>query len=141
MACNNCLIPKFILSILCLIILSAYTRHDIKNDTTTIGMFTPHVFDSLGETEMKFSMVLDKIGRRTAYKQFNKKGEKKSEANVVFNPDGFIEAKDEVNEMSEKNVWQFEYKYDQNGNWTQGIANNNKQQIIIARTYEYYSAE
>jgi hypothetical protein len=90
---------------------------------------------------MKFSMTLDSAGRRTAFAQFDKNGAKISGANVVFNPDGFIETKTEVNEMNEQIVWHFEYKYDAKGNWTECVASNSKQQVFIARTYEYYTVE
>ena len=80
-------------------------------------------FDVSGESEMKFSMILDKSGRCAAHKQFsNNKGDKLSEENMVFNPEGFIKTKTEVNEREEINIWKYEYMYDKYGNWIQCIA-------------------
>jgi len=95
-------------------------------------------FDVSGQLEMKFYMDIDDVGRRTAYKQFDKKGNKLAEANVIYNNNGCIKTKTEVDETGKLNSSNYEYRYDEKGNWIQCIVNTNNHKLLIIRRYEYW---
>ncbi len=95
--------------------------------------------DTSNKFVMKFDMAIDKLGRRTGFKQFNNKNIQIFETNVVYNKNGVIEAKTEINEYGSKIVWKYTYTYDQKGNWITCVSSNNNTHLLITRNYEYFS--
>ena len=96
-------------------------------------------FDVSGKPETNFEMFLDSSGRRTGYKQCDTNGRKISGADIVYNKNGFIESKTEVNEIGKVSLAKYEYKYDKNGNWIECIVSTTNFQLMIIRKYEYWT--
>ncbi|MGC9343097.1 MAG: hypothetical protein ACP5E3_10375 [Bacteroidales bacterium] len=76
-----------------------------------------HFHNSNGEPTGKYVFTLDENGKRTGYKYYNKDGEKTFEQQYTYNDMGFMKKQVLINREGEKSVAEYEYKYDDMGNW------------------------
>ena len=97
------------------------------------------MFNAQGDQTGKFVFSINPEGRRSGYKFFNKEDSLSFEQQFTYNEQGVLQKQVLINKKREKSISEYEYKYDDHGNWIRGEAKSSDgKRIITERDIVYY---
>ena len=103
------------------------------------GNFTEwHFHNPAGGLNGKYMFTVNQEGKRTGYTYLNIDGEKTFEQKFTYNENGFLMRQEIITKAGEVFVSEYEYEYDDMGNWIKVIANTDDQMMVSERTIAYY---
>lgn len=96
-------------------------------------------FNPDNELTGKYVFSLDENGKRTGYRYINKDGDQTFEQQYSYNDAGFMEMQVLINREGERMVAEYEYEYDDMGNWILCKGKTPEHPDIVAeRIISYY---
>jgi hypothetical protein len=92
-----------------------------------------------GEKTGNRIFALDPEGRRTGYKHYNKDGEQVFEQQYAYNEKGNMIRQLMIDREGKEYLSEYDYSgYDDRGNWTRLVADDQQHIIITERTITYH---
>ena len=97
------------------------------------------LYNYKGEPEGKFTYTYDDSGYLTGF-TYSLADTVRSGSNFIINEKGFFKTQESFNKSrNTSKTYNYEYEYDDTGNWIKSIAYNNDKPIIVSlREYVYY---
>ncbi|MBN1132088.1 MAG: hypothetical protein JXR52_10380 [Bacteroidales bacterium] len=95
-------------------------------------------YNSDEELTSKYIFTVNQEGRNTGYKFYNKEGIVTFEQKITYNDKGFMTRLVMVNRDGVESVSEYEYEYDEMGNWIKAIASEEVERVIEEREITYY---
>lgn len=96
------------------------------------------IINPLDEMISKYIFTVNQDGKRTGFSFYNKEGKKTFEQKFSYNDHGSLGRQELINANGESLVTEYEYEYDDMGNWTKYTSRTGPTGVIAERAITYY---